>query len=58
MNSCDLANCPESAVARAISPSPRLYCRSEFMSLESENTPADGGPVDDTLLMGGAFIAF
>ena len=30
----------------------------EFMSLESENTPADGGPVDDTLLMGGAFIAF
>ena len=30
----------------------------EFMNLESENTPADGGPVDDTLLMGGAIIAF
>lgn len=30
----------------------------EFMNLESENTPADGGPVDDTLLMGGAIVAF
>ena len=30
----------------------------EFMSLDSKNTPVDGGPEDDTLVMGGAIVSF
>ena len=30
----------------------------QYMSLESDNTPAEGGPVDDSLMMGGVIISF